>query len=376
MWFLLILRLCISLLLGYIIARRGLKRGSLSSSGATCAFIVGSVILFTNLALGLSLIVFYISGSALTRYKENFKMTIDLDAKKGGGQRTMNQVLCTAGIPTLACLGLLVSPVITSPPSDISLCPSYKEELGLKNILLGLFLGSLSCVAGDTFASELGILSSTEPVLITTSERVPRGTSGGVTLYGFLVSALGGLLVGFIMALDVIGIRWNLLLLNISMCENETLLYSFFFYPFLGACMGLLGSIIDSILGATLQRTWFDTKIGKVTAEFPKDGIESMEPYAPELLDTLKERDALRAELKSLREAQREKERQEITNGLRQRKAVVETQEEIEDDNETNTRTLVTIGGLAILSNEQVNLVSALFSALVSATIFYRLFSK
>ena len=84
----------------------------------------------------------------------------------------------------------------------------------------------------------------------------------------------------------------------------------------------------------------------------------------------------MREELKSLREAQREKERQELKNGLRQRKAVVETQEEIEDDNETNTRTLVTIGGLALLSNEQVNLVSAIFSALVSATIFYRLFSK
>ena len=165
MWFLLFIRLIISLLLGLIIARRGLKRGSLSRSGALAAFFVGSIILFSNFSMGLSLIIFYLSGSALTRYKENFKMTVDLDAKKGGGQRNYLQVLCTAGIPTLACICLLFQDV-----TNDGLCSNGNE---IRKVLIGVFLGALSCVAGDTFASELGILSTSEPFLITTFERVP-----------------------------------------------------------------------------------------------------------------------------------------------------------------------------------------------------------
>jgi uncharacterized protein (TIGR00297 family) len=303
MWFLLLLRLIISLLLGLVIARRGLKRGSLSLSGAIAAFFVGSIILFTNLTMGVSLIIFYLSGSALTRYKENFKMTVDLDAKKGGGQRNYMQVLCTAGIPTVACISLLL---IQKSVFDDGFCLHSLNNDVIRNALIGLFLGSLCCVAGDTFASELGILSKSEPFLITTLERVPRGTSGGVTLFGFVVSALGGLVVGSVLALDVLGLRWQQLLTFGAYTpkkECNEWLFLVLMFPLIGALMGLLGSVVDSILGATVQRTWFDPKSGKVTAEFPEDAVESMEPYSPEILDTLKERDALRAELSELKKA-------------------------------------------------------------------------
>lgn len=42
---------------------------------------------------------------------------------------------------------------------------------------------------------QLGILSSRPPILITTLRPCPRGTNGGVSVWGTLVSLLGGILV-------------------------------------------------------------------------------------------------------------------------------------------------------------------------------------
>lgn len=53
-----------------------------------------------------------------------------------------------------------------------------------------------ACCLGDTLASELGILSPTPPILITTLKPVPPGTNGAMSLGGTLASILGGLIMG------------------------------------------------------------------------------------------------------------------------------------------------------------------------------------
>ena len=61
-------------------------------------------------------------------------------------------------------------------------------------------ISSLSCCCGDTFSSELGtVLGKNKPVYhIIKLNKVPRGTNGGVSLYGTLVSLLAGFIVGIV----------------------------------------------------------------------------------------------------------------------------------------------------------------------------------
>uniref|UniRef100_A0A7S4QGG2 Transmembrane protein 19 n=1 Tax=Ditylum brightwellii TaxID=49249 RepID=A0A7S4QGG2_9STRA len=102
-----------------------------------------------------------------------------------------------------------------------------------------------TCLA-DTLASELGMLASSPPVLILPPfHSVPPGTNGGVTLWGTSWSLAGGFLIGLgTLLMDTIS--------GISIHQPmKVLIYS--------SMCGLLGSFIDSVLGATVQASYYDS---------------------------------------------------------------------------------------------------------------------
>ena len=88
------------------------------------------------------------------------------------------------------------------------------------------------------------MLSPQTPFLVIAPWRtVPHGTNGGITLLGTLWSATGGACIGLgLVVVDFIS--------GIEIFAMRNVLFGFI--------CGLLGSLLDSILGATLQVTFYD----------------------------------------------------------------------------------------------------------------------
>jgi uncharacterized membrane protein len=130
-------------------------------------------------------------------------------------------------------------------------CYSWPGDL----LLVGI-IANYASVAADTFSSELGILSKSQPRLITSLNlrKVPPGTNGGVTTTGIAAGLLGSLvIVAASMALIPFCAPtegWNL------KARNR--------FAFAMAIWGALGSILDSLLGGWLQQSVVDTRSGRI----------------------------------------------------------------------------------------------------------------
>lgn len=239
-------------LLGLAIATamsvRGRKRGSLSPSGAIAAFIVGFLTFFSSVRFGLTLLTFYLTATKMTRYKSELKSRIEDGYVSSGGNRTASQVFASALPAALIAVSYLYL-------FGIDNVGVYSQLQSQSSLLLAYLLFVSAC-AGDTFASELGIVMphpSKEPVLIIMPWRVvPRGTNGGVSIEGTIASAIGGFVIGLVFYLTgpvLGGKQWLLVLI--------------------GVVGGLLGSAFDSIIGAMFQASWLDVQTGKVLKEAP-----------------------------------------------------------------------------------------------------------
>ncbi|KAJ2805440.1 hypothetical protein H4S07_004020 [Coemansia furcata] len=218
-----------------------LQRQSLSGSGAIAAAFVGlSTASNDNILFTIVLLVFFVSSSYWTKYQARAKAKLDQGYAKAS-RRNWKQVLCNGG------MGAVISIVYQynfdgRRPEEMSL-----EERKLMTLLIWGYIGFYSCCAADTWASELGTLSSDWPVLITTLKQVPPGTNGGISKLGLLASFAGGALIG--LAADV-----TLWIQYFGAYRSGAL--PKIPYNMLGSVFGMLGSLIDSLLGATMQASY------------------------------------------------------------------------------------------------------------------------
>lgn len=174
-----------------------------------------------------------------------------------GGQRNWMQVICNGGVPTAISIIYLLE--IGSKESPVNYARDFTGSM-----LSMTILGALACCNGDTWASEIGTaIGSKTPRLITTFKKVPVGTNGGVTISGTIASVIGGLLIGLV----YYGTLFLLSFIDSFPME----------YPpqwpiiVLGCIAGFTGSVVDSILGATMQYSGFCERERKVVSRPSKD---------------------------------------------------------------------------------------------------------
>ena len=138
---------------------------------------------------------------------------------------------------------------------------------GLRAGLLCAYYAGFACCNADTWASEVGTLADGLPILITTGKQVPTGTNGGVSLLGIVMSILGGGFIG--LEVFIVDLLWFFCVPDIDgrvMDRNFViwLIMNFLTWVTFCAFMGLLGSVLDSFLGAIFQSTWFNAKNKKI----------------------------------------------------------------------------------------------------------------
>ncbi|KAF9580392.1 Transmembrane protein 19 [Lunasporangiospora selenospora] len=263
--------------------RHGLSKKSLSHSGAAAATIVGlGTFTHTPYVFSVALLSFYLSSSRLTKFKSQAKKKLEEDHQEGGA-RTAIQVFSNGATGT--AIALLFQYVYWNQASrPVSL---FLEDWRA-SVLLFAYLGHYACCNGDTWASELGILNKSWPTLITTLKKVPPGTNGGVSTLGLGASVAGGFFIGIASALSLIFQQLAEAQKNwagIGAFANSLNGGFLFSVIFAATAAGLFGSLLDSFLGATVQKSSFSTKKNMITYKTPENGDEIKDISGIDLLD-------------------------------------------------------------------------------------------
>jgi uncharacterized protein (TIGR00297 family) len=186
------------------------------------------------------LLAFFISASLLSKLLRGEKKALAAEKFEKGSQRDWGQVFANDGAGTfLVLLSVLY-------PGEVWPWLAYA--------------GAMATVNGDTWATELGVLSKRLPRLITSGKPVEPGTSGGVSLAGSLATLAGAGLIALLMGLT-------------------SPAYPFWRGLAVVSAAGFVGAFTDSFLGATVQAIYYDPVREKETERRIYD--QDNQPVAP-----------------------------------------------------------------------------------------------
>ncbi len=221
--------------LALLVGLLGWAARALAVSGMIGAMVIGTLIFgLGGLPWAALMLAFFISSSLLSRMFSSRKKNLAQKFEKGS-RRDWAQVFANGGAGAFLAVVSLLFPFEGWPWLA--------------------FAGAMATVTADTWATELGVLSPTKPRLITSGKPVPTGTSGGVTLMGTVATFAGGTFIG---------------LTGWAFAPD----YRTAAFLTVVAFAGLAGSLVDSLLGATIQAIYYDPERDKETERkiFHPDG--------------------------------------------------------------------------------------------------------
>jgi len=228
--FLFIYMACIGFVFSFFIAYAAYKKESLTLDGSIGATFLGTLMYATSGLFGsIMMVVFFLSSSILSHFKKSKKEKAARQFDKTG-RRDIMQVFANGGV------GLIHSILYY-----ITKKPAYLVFLGI----------SFAAANADTWATELGLLNRRNPISLRTFKPVEKGTSGAISLFGTLSALVGSMLIG-------IFATFGFSFLNINLSEIGLEFTQAFQMVTFG---GFLGSIIDSVLGATVQGVYYSQEL-------------------------------------------------------------------------------------------------------------------
>ncbi|WP_273850767.1 DUF92 domain-containing protein [Guptibacillus spartinae] len=214
-----IIYIFISALTGFL----GYKVQALSKKGALAATGVGCMIALGFAWKGLLLLgIFFLSSTVWSKYQSEQKGGIEEIVEKGAS-RDQYQVLANGGVAALAGVMMVIFP---------------------KEVWTFIFLSAIATSNSDTWASELGVLSTRKPLHIKTLKIVPAGTSGAVSMLGVVASFLGSALIGVV----------GSFVFDLSYQAAAVVTFA-----------GFVGCLSDTLIGATMQEEFQCLRCGTRT---------------------------------------------------------------------------------------------------------------
>jgi len=223
---LLAIRTLEGLLVTSILGVLSYRRKLVDESGVIAGVFVGtSVIAFGGWEMFILLAIFHFVAGFFTHYKYEAKAAKGVAEFKGGA-RSWQNVLANGLVPTLTAVA---------------------EYLHGGNTMTLAFVGAVGASLSDTLSNEIGVLNPTPPRLITSlRRRVPPGYPGGVSPLGTFTAFAAPLSLG--MVAYWLGVIPRSIPAAISV-----------------GLAGAVGSLVDSLIGATLQGVYICSVCGKFT---------------------------------------------------------------------------------------------------------------
>jgi uncharacterized protein (TIGR00297 family) len=200
------------------ISQAARRAHALSPSGALAATAVGgTVVTGSGIRGGAMLVAFFVSSTLLGRLPAAARID-----QRRGRERDAVQVMANGGIAAI-----------------LALMSSLTQGRN-RSLLIAGFGGAVATATADTWATEIGSRSRARPRSIQTLQPTAPGASGSVTVVGLAASAVGAGLIAGMASPPVAATSRHALTRVIPIVLG-----------------GFVGSLADSMLGATVQEVRF-----------------------------------------------------------------------------------------------------------------------